>query len=114
MSRKGPLVEPQRLVPETQHASPAEQRLAAARQHQRAGRIREAEQLYRQILMVDPRHPDSLHTLGGIAAQTGRHDLAEDLMRQAIAIAPDIALYHASLGDVLQASGRSEDALACY
>src|ERR1700733_3294987 len=98
MSRKGPLVEPQPLAPETQHGSPAEQRLAAARQYQLAGRIREAEQLYRQILMVDPRHADSLHMLGGIAAQTGRHDLAVDLVGQAIAIAPDIALYHASLG----------------
>ena len=47
----------------------------AMKQHQ-AGNLREAEQLYRQILQAEPRHADALHLLGVIAHQVGRHDLA--------------------------------------
>ena len=36
--------------------------------HHRAGRLREAESLYRQILAANPNHADTLQMLGGIAA----------------------------------------------
>jgi len=32
--------------------------------HHQAGRLREAEQFYRQALVADPGHTDSLHLLG--------------------------------------------------
>ena len=49
--------------------------------HHQAGRLVEAEQIYRQILAVQPNHADSLHYLGVIAHQAGRHDIAADLIR---------------------------------
>ena len=45
-------------------------------QHQQAGRLREAEQLYRQILVRQPNHAAALHLLGVIAAGAGRNDIA--------------------------------------
>ena len=36
--------------------------------HQR-GQLAEAEQIYRKILAIDPRHADSLHLLGALAHQ---------------------------------------------
>ena len=45
--------------------------LAIAIQHQRAGRLRESETIYRQILAADPNHHDAWHLLGLIACQVG-------------------------------------------
>ncbi len=88
--------------------------LALAIQHHQAGRLAEAEALYRQILAVQPRHTDALHLLGAIAGQVGRNDVAVDLIRQAIALAPEQPTFHSSLGNALAALGRTEEAVAAY
>jgi len=62
----------------------------AVKQHQ-AGQLPQAEQLYRQILAQEPRHADALHMLGLIAHQVGRHDVAVDLIRQAIVLQPQFS-----------------------
>ena len=85
-----------------------------ALQHHQAGRLAEAEALYRQILAVEPRHPDSLDLLGVICSQAGRDDLAADLIGRAIAIAPWQAAYHSNLGNALRALGRLHEATAAY
>ena len=85
----------------------------AVRQH-RAGRLAEAERLYRQILMVDARHADSLHHLGVIAHQTGRHAAAIDLIGQAIGLRDDVPFYHNNLGLALRDQGKPSDAVAHY
>ena len=45
--------------------------LGKALQHHRAGRLTEAEQIYRQILTIDTQQADSLHLLGMVAYQAG-------------------------------------------
>ena len=78
------------------------------------GRFSEAESLYRQILAINPRHPDCLHLLGMIAYQEGSFETAADMIRQAIAINSSGTSYYANLGTVLQAQGRLEEAEALY
>ena len=85
----------------------------AVRHHQ-AGRLAEAEGLYRQILAVEPRHPDTLHLLGVVAHQVGRHDVAAELILQAIALAPTVPVFHCNLGAAYAKLGRIEDAAAAY
>ncbi|HTW71630.1 MAG TPA: tetratricopeptide repeat-containing glycosyltransferase family protein [Acetobacteraceae bacterium] len=87
--------------------------LATALRHHPAGRLAEAEDLYRRILALDPRNPDGLLLLGTVACQTGRRDLALELTGQAIPVAPDTARYQANLGKMLLSLGRTEQALAC-
>lgn len=89
------------------------QAFALAQQHHQAGRLAEAEPLYRQILAVMPRHADALHFLGMIASQTGRNDVAVELMRQSLALAPRNAVFHDNLGTVLRELGRLDEAIAC-
>ncbi len=82
--------------------------------HHKAGRLKEAESVYRRILQADPENADALHLLGVLARQSGRHDVAVDLIQQAIARNGRNPSYHANLGTALEVSGRREDALAAY
>jgi Flp pilus assembly protein TadD len=82
----------------------------ALRQHQ-AGRLGEAEQIYRQILAREPNHAGALHNLGVIAFQARRKDAAEDFFRRAIALAPDYAEAHINLGSLLKEKERLEEAI---
>jgi protein O-GlcNAc transferase len=90
------------------------QQLECAVAHHQAGRLVEAEALYRQVLAHAPGHADAMHLLGVVAAQTERLDLAEELMRGAIRIKPDLAQAHNNLGSVLARSGRFDEAIPFY
>ncbi|WP_197532324.1 O-linked N-acetylglucosamine transferase family protein [Symmachiella macrocystis] len=76
-----------------------------------AGRLGEAEGLYRSVLRVDPAHTDALHLLGVVAHQSGRHQLAVELIQQAIAINGNNHLYHSNLGASQLAMGRLSDSI---
>ena len=80
--------------------------------HHQAGRLAEAEQLYRQILAVAPQHPAALHMLGVIAHQRGRSDLAVGLLRQASALSPHDPGVHSNLGEAYRTLGQGDDAIA--
>jgi len=95
-------------------ADEAEQCWADALRQHHSGRLEAAERLYRRVLAADPRHAEALHLLGVLAYQTQRRDLALDLIGQAIGVAPDVALFHANLGNVLEALGRTEEATASH
>jgi len=88
--------------------------LTIAMQHHRAGRLPEAEALYRQVLQTQPDHPEVLHNLGMIACQSGRYDTAIDYIRQAISRRPAQADFHNSLGEAYRCCGRLGEAEACY
>jgi tetratricopeptide (TPR) repeat protein len=79
-----------------------------------AGRIQEAEAIYRQVLAMEQDHADANHLLGGLAHQMGNLALAEDLMSRAIATAPNEPLYHFNLGNVYQGQAQLDDAAASF
>ncbi|MEO5338249.1 MAG: tetratricopeptide repeat protein [Magnetospirillum sp. WYHS-4] len=54
----------------------ASRRVREGLDHQRAGRLAEAEALYRQVLAAFPRHPDALHLLAVVLHRQGRRDEA--------------------------------------
>jgi predicted O-linked N-acetylglucosamine transferase (SPINDLY family) len=85
-----------------------------ALEHHRAGRLDEAEALYRQVLQVQPNHPDALHFLGVIASQRGRHGRAAEYMQRAIRFCPTNPEFHNNLGAVYRAQGRLDEATAAY
>ncbi len=88
--------------------------LAQALEHHRAGRIDQAEEIYRRILAGDPRHADSLHLLGMVEQQRGRYEIAALLIGQAITVKPEVAAYHSNLGTVFQALGNLQQAGICF
>ena len=82
--------------------------------HQQAGRMQEAERVYRQILTRDQANPDALHLLGMVAFQTGRLAEADGHIRHAIELRPTIAQFHNNLGNVQLALGQLQEAILCY
>jgi tetratricopeptide (TPR) repeat protein len=89
-------------------------RFAAAVSHHQAGRLAEAEACYRRICALDPRHVDSLHLLGVLAGQTGRNDVAIDMIGRALVLKPDLVEAHYNLGNILAMERRLDQAAAHY
>ena len=77
-----------------------------------AGRLAEAEQVYRRVLAELPLHADSLHMLGVIASQCGQPQAALGCIDQAIAIKPSAAMFHVNRAAALLALRRLDDTLA--
>lgn len=88
--------------------------LALAAGHHQAGRLPEAERIYREILLEDSHNANALHSLGLIAIQTGNRETAIDLIGRAIEIEPELAEAHNNLGNALKAQGTLDEAVACY
>lgn len=85
----------------------------AAALHQ-AGRLDQAEPIYRQVLAAQPNHGDTLHLLGVLLHQRGESASAIVQLRKAVAAAPAAAAFHNSLGNVLRAAADPTGAAAAY
>jgi len=66
-----------------------------------AGRVDEAERHIVGAMSMFPEHPEVLRLLAGIQNLRGDRQAAIDSMRRAVALRPDDALYHNTLGAVL-------------
>src|SRR5580692_745842 len=91
-----------------------QQAFDAALQHHQAGRLAEAEGLYRGILAQQPGDATVMQLLGVLASQVNCHEEALKLLRGAIALSPDYAEAHGNLGLALQRAGLREEAIASY
>ena len=99
--------------PSVTKAPIADQFIEAVRHHA-GGRLTEAGAGYREVLARDETHAASLHGLGVIAYQTGRPEIAVDLIARAIAIEPAVAAFRTNLGNALKALARLDQAAAAY
>jgi protein O-GlcNAc transferase len=91
----------------------AERAILTAVRHHQAGRLIEAEGVYRAILAEDADQPVVLHLLGALCGQMGRNDAAIELVSRAIGLREDAGFYD-TLGRTLKAAGRLEDAISAY
>jgi len=88
--------------------------LQIAVDHQRAGRLPEAEQVCRQILAVEPNHADAWHVLGLIANQFGKWQAAAQCIERAVALNPADAEAHSNLGTVFKNQGNLVSAIDSF
>ena len=85
--------------------------LAQARALHQAGRIGEAEPLYRAWLLSKPDDPDALNLLGVLCHRSDRLAEGLALIERAIALAPRSASAHCNRGAALRDLGRLDAAL---
>jgi len=88
--------------------------LESAMQHHQAGRLQEAEALYRQVLDAEPEHAQAMQLLGWAVFQSGRAQEALEVIRRAIAIDQNRAESHYSLGAILAELKRHAEAAQAY
>ncbi|MFB8793999.1 MAG: tetratricopeptide repeat protein [Microcoleus sp.] len=92
----------------------AEDSLKRAWEYHQAGRLSEAESLYRQIIEVQPESANVLCLLGIAARQQGKIAEAIAFYEQAIAHKPDLVEAHLNKAHVLLDIGENQRAIACY
>jgi predicted O-linked N-acetylglucosamine transferase (SPINDLY family) len=88
--------------------------LQIAVQHHGAGRLDLAEQIYRQILTAEPLHADTLHLLGVVCHQRGRHEAAIEHIERAIQLNPTRADFHSNLAAAYVAARKIAEAVPAY
>jgi len=79
-----------------------------------AGDIPNAENIFRQVLAVNPHHAQSLHMMGMVAFSVERYDLAEEFVRSAVAEQDNVPNFYFTLGRILNRQDKREDAALSY
>jgi protein O-GlcNAc transferase len=87
--------------------------LAAAIAQHRAGRLLDAERMYRLACQAAPNNARAFHLAGVVAHQLRRNDAAA-LLGRAVSLGPDVAEAHNDRGVVLAANGSFAEALPCF
>jgi len=87
--------------------------MQAAVEHHQAGRLPQAEAIYRQILQAAPNHPDALHLLGLIAHLAGKNEIAVELIVKAISVSASGQMFY-NLGNALRSQGKLDAAIDNY
>jgi tetratricopeptide (TPR) repeat protein len=78
--------------------------------HHQAGRLVEAERVYRQILRERPDDAEALHAFGVLEGQQGKTDEAIELIRRTVQLKPGLASAWRNLGAYLSEKGKFREA----
>ncbi len=88
--------------------------LEAALEHHRAGRLAEADAIYRALLARNPKDVNAVNLSGQVALSGGRFAEALAAFVRARNLEPTFADAHHNEGNALRALGRSVEALAAF
>ena len=88
--------------------------VSAAAEHYRAGRLAEAESLYRAVLDQQPDNVDAIQGLAVLCHRRGHPEEALALFRRAITLDPDSRVADRQLGRLLEQRGDPVGAAICY
>jgi tetratricopeptide (TPR) repeat protein len=102
------------MNPPTPAVQTVGQLMQTALQHQQAGRLPQADAIYRQVLRTHPDHPDALHLSGLVAYQEGKTQLAVELISRAVRANPDSPRFYNNLGQAQRKQGNLAAAVESY
>ncbi len=88
--------------------------VAAALEALRDNQPLRAEFICREFLERTPGSVDHLRLLGNALGRQGRHTEAEQVVRQAISLMPDLPFLHEDLGSLLALQERYAEAVPCF
>jgi 2-polyprenyl-3-methyl-5-hydroxy-6-metoxy-1,4-benzoquinol methylase len=82
--------------------------------HGELGDFTREEECLSQALIIEPRNPEILLSLGQLKINRGQPDLAIDKLFEAISMKPDDARIFSGLGDAYRLKGGKGEAIHCY
>jgi tetratricopeptide (TPR) repeat protein len=88
--------------------------LQVAAQLMRDNQVAEAERGYRQVLEIEPDHPEALYDLGILTAQKGEYETARTLLQILLERHPDLGKVWFGLGSVHEGEGQYSEAVKAY
>jgi protein O-GlcNAc transferase len=88
--------------------------LRLAIQEHRANHLEQAEQAYRQVLEIQPNHPEALYGLGVLAQQRGNLPVANKFLSTASKVQPDSVKIWFTLANLRQLQGQLPEAEDAY
>mgnify|MGYP001329318353 CR=1 FL=1 len=91
-----------------------DQALQKAVEAHKAGKIQEADRLYKSILKAQPKHPDANHNMGVLAVGVGKVEEALPFFKTALEANPNTAQFWLSYIDALIKLGQRTDAKAMF
>ncbi len=101
-------------APNARRAMDIQHALNIGAQHHNAGRAEEAKRVYKEILSVNPKHPDALFLLGLLAHQTGDNKHAVKILSKTLSVKADHVVAHNILGNAYRALGDLDKAERSY
>jgi tetratricopeptide (TPR) repeat protein len=94
-------------------ALPMQDVLSTAIAMHQTGQLTPAARLYQQVLANEEQNADALHLLGVLRHQQGDHAKAIELICKAIALRPNVPVFHANLAEAYRAIGQLDRAAGC-
>jgi tetratricopeptide (TPR) repeat protein len=87
--------------------------LNAAIELHRAGQLASAARLYQKVLSQDKDNAEALHLLGVLHHQQGDNQMAVEMIGRAVALQPNVAVFHTNLAEAYRCLGQFERAIGC-
>ncbi|MFQ5533425.1 MAG: tetratricopeptide repeat protein [Sphingomonadales bacterium] len=89
-------------------------KLEQAKEHHQAGRLHQAYALYREVIAADTGNLEAIYHYGNLVRRVGTPEAARDIFAQALKLAPDEPLLHASMGEIHRDLGQQEQAIKSF
>ncbi|RZO48223.1 MAG: tetratricopeptide repeat protein [Candidatus Pelagibacterales bacterium] len=83
-------------------------------ENHRKNNLKTAEQLYNEIIELEPEHLETIFLLGSLSIQTKNFDRAQQLLNKVIQIDPGHAKAHNNLGALFQELKKNKEAIFFY
>lgn len=110
LTKSGEVEAAQEALEESFRLQPERAEVMQAVEHHRAGRFKEAEEVYRGILERDPKNVSATRLLGSVATEMGRYRMAKRLLKNAVTMAPE---FFGAWADLARALLESEEFDEC-
>jgi len=91
-----------------------QQQFESAMSHHQAGRLAEAEAVYRQIIAQQPDFAEAHSNLGNVLRNRGEFAGAIESCQRAVSLKPDLFAAYNNLGNALVEAGRLGDGIAAF
>jgi tetratricopeptide (TPR) repeat protein len=109
-SKVGRSKDARQALEESFRLDPGRKELLQAAEHHRAGRHEDAERIYRDILVRDPKNISAMRLLGSLAFDVGRYRIATKFLKQTVELAPRFFAAWTDLAQSLTKSHKFDEA----